>query len=192
MAHHPTPTALPAGFRRRFPLELSPDEYARLEGAGKIHGSKRAALLAGLASLEERTNRDTRVRRVTATDTKAQAKLTALEAKVAECERALAKATADAHAAAARAKDATEKAKIQIAAATQDTQRANDLREAERETKENAQAELAKLDALFVNQLRCPRCRAFAPSGEWASTSTDKGRLVYHKPCGYHEGGVTR
>jgi hypothetical protein len=56
--------------------------------------------------------------------------------------------------------------------------------------RENAQAELAKLHALFVDELRCPRCGEFAPSAEWATERTKEGRLVFHKPCGYHRGGL--
>lgn len=51
MAHHASTPG--SGFRRRFPLELSPEEYARLQKAGRKAGSKRAALLAGLVALEE-------------------------------------------------------------------------------------------------------------------------------------------
>src|SRR5690242_16910288 len=46
-----TPQPANNAFRRRFPLELTPDECDQLEQAGQRHGTKRAALLAGLARL---------------------------------------------------------------------------------------------------------------------------------------------
>lgn len=188
MAHHPTSAALPSGFRRRFPLELSPDEYKRLEAEGKRCGSKRAALLAGLTALAERDARSKELARGAASATKSQTQITALKARVAELERALDEADKKATASGARARAASQAAQTDAARAIEKARWADELRESERETRENAQAELAKLDALFVDELRCPRCGEFAPSAEWAEERTDTARLVYHKPCGYHEG----
>jgi hypothetical protein len=190
MAHHRTAPSLPSGFRRRFPLELSPDEYEALEAAGTKAGSKRAALLAGLAALSEHDALSDEAARMAASNKKAQATITALEAKIAELERTLAETNKKAAGQAARARKAAEEAEAEAARATKDAQWADDLRESERETRENTQAELDKLDAVFVDELRCPRCGGFAPPGEWATQRTDKGRLVYHKPCGYHQGGL--
>jgi len=190
MAHHPTSPPLPAGFRRRFPLELSPDEYARLEEAGKVVGSKRAALLAGLTALAEHDARGKESAHRAAAATKAQTQVTALQARVAELGRALREADKKATASAARARGASQEAQADAARAIEKARWADELRESERETRENAQAELAKLDALFVDELRCPRCGEFAPSAEWATERTKEGRLVFHKPCGYHRGGL--
>ena len=108
MAHHPSPLTPGSGFRRRFPLELSPDEYARLEEAGRAAGSKRAALLAGLAALEETSALRTAAARAEKTRSDARAQIADLTAKVAALERALADAKAKATAGAARERDATE------------------------------------------------------------------------------------
>ena len=60
MAHH-TPHPTPNAYRRRYPLELTPDENTQLETAAhQTGGSKRAAILAGLNALTETTQlRDT-------------------------------------------------------------------------------------------------------------------------------------
>ena len=77
----------PTGFRRRFPLEFSPAEYEMLETAGKAHGSKRAALLAGLTGLEEIASHDGDLAQALAERDTALATIADLEAKVAGLER---------------------------------------------------------------------------------------------------------
>jgi len=107
MAHHPSTPTLGSGFRRRFPLELSPEEHERLEKAGRVAGSKRAALLAGLAGLEDATRLRADAARAVDAHKKAQAAIAGLEAKVAELERALGEANTKATATAARTRKAT-------------------------------------------------------------------------------------
>jgi len=189
MAHHPSTPILHSGFRRRFPLELSPDEYARLERAGRTAGSKRAALLAGLAALEQTAALGPAAARAEKAQRDARARITDLTARIAEFERALADAQAKAKTGAARGRKAAETAEAALAESTRDAQWADEARATEREARLDAQAELDKLDALFVDELRCPRCGTFAPIGQWASKRTKEGHVVYHEPCGYHEGG---
>ncbi len=190
MAHHPSAPTPGSGFRRRFPLELSPDEYARLEEAGRVAGSKRAALLAGLSALDDATRLRAGAAQAATAHNEAQATIAGLEAKLGELEKALAEAKEKAKTGAARGRKATEATEAALAQSTRDAQWADEAREAEREARLNAQAELDKLDALFVDELRCPRCGKFAPSDEWATERTKEGRLVYHEPCGYHRGGL--
>jgi len=190
MAHHPSTPTLHSGFRRRFPLELSPDEYARLEEAGRAAGSKRAALLAGLAALEDATRLRADAARTATAQNTARATIAGLEATIAELRQALAGANDKVKAGAARGRAAAEQAEAALAKATEDARWLEVARGAERETHRNTQAELDELDALFVDELRCARCGGFAPSEEWATRRTTKRELVYHKPCGYHEGGL--
>jgi len=190
MAHHSTSPALPAGFRRRFPLELSPDEYARLEEAGKAAGSKRAALLAGLAALEELSAERAEAARLAAAHTTAQETIAALETKLTERERALGEAKKKATTHATRAQRASEEAEAAVLRAATDTRWADEARAAEHERRRDLEAEVATLKTSHVDELRCPRCGKFASSAEWATERTKEGRLVYHEPCGYHRGGL--
>lgn len=189
MAHHPTSPALPAGFRRRFPLELSPAEYEALEAAGKAHGSKRAALLAGLAAPTERDARGEESARGAASATKARGQITALTRRVAELEQQLDQANTTLAASAARAHTASQEAEATSLRALKDTQWADEARAAEHERRRELEAELAALEESHVDELRCPRCGKFAPSDQWATKRTTDGHVVFHEPCGYHEGG---
>ena len=42
----------------------------------------------------------------------------------------------------------------------------------------------------MVGELHCPRCGEYARPTDWATQKTAHGTLVYHKPCGYHRGGL--
>jgi cell division protein ZapA (FtsZ GTPase activity inhibitor) len=189
MAHHPSTPTLHSGFRRRFPLELSPAEYARLEEAGRTAGSKRAALLAGLAALDDATHLRADAARTESAHHNAQATIAGLKQRIGELEQALTDAKEKAKTGAAHRRKATETAEAALAKSTRDAQWADEARATKREALLDTQAELDTLDKLFVDELRCPRCGKFAPSDEWASQRTKEGRIVFHKPCGYHEGG---
>jgi hypothetical protein len=187
MAHHPATPTPASGFRQPFPLELSPEEYEVLEAAGRSAGSKRAALLAGLAALEDATRLRADAARTATAHNEAQATIAALDAKIGELERIRDAANEKAKTGAARGRRAADAARVQ---STRDAQWADEAREAERETRLDVQAELDELDALFVDELRCPRCGKFAPRDEWATERTKEGRLVYNGPCGYHRCGL--
>jgi len=51
----------------------------------------------------------------------------------------------------------------------------------------STQAELNTLAALFVDELRCPRRGGVAPSDEWTTQRTDKGRRVDDRFWGNHQ-----
>jgi hypothetical protein len=52
------------------------------------------------------------------------------------------------------------------------------------------QAELNTLAALFVDELRCSRRGGVAPSHEWTTQRTDKGRRVDDRIGGNHQGAM--
>jgi hypothetical protein len=179
-----------ADFRRRFPLELSPAEYARLDKAGRRTGSKRAALLAGLAALAELAKVRADTARVAEEHFAAKATITGLTARVVELERALAGEHRRVISSAVRARKTIEVARLAIAKATDDARAAGRLRESEHEARVNVQSAFHALEVLFIHELQCPRCGKFAPSGEWGSHSTSGWDIVYHRSCGFHEGDV--
>jgi len=186
MAHHPATPNPASGFRRRFPLELTPEEYARLEEAGRTAGSKRAALLAGLAALEDREPNGSRA-------TKEQARLAQRaehdEARLAEVEAALSEAQQKLKTTSTRAKSTTQATEAALAAAQDEVRALEADLAAEAAAHARAASGLAELRELFVDDLRCPRCGRFAAPSEWATRKTKDGTVVYHEPCGYHEGG---
>jgi hypothetical protein len=186
MAHHQTSTPLPAGFRRRFPLELSPDGDAALEAAGKDHGSKRAALLVGLAALKASGARDGELARAAKERDAARTKTTRLEARITELERAagVARSTPT------RAKNKADATEAALSEMTERAARAEADWQDERTARIAAEKRLNHLARERVDELRCPRCGDWASSSEWAEEPTPDGRLVYHHSCGFNRGGL--
>ena len=64
-----------------------------------------------------------------------------------------------------------------------------DLR-SERHSHNETLDSLHALRPQVVRELRCPRCGEYAGPTDWATQTTPHGTLVYHKPCGYHRGGL--
>ena len=186
MAHHPAATSVPSGFRRRFPLELSPAEYEALDAAGKAHGSKRAALLAGLAALEAASSGEHQRAQVLADRDAALAKAAELEAKVADFERA----RTTARGSSSRARKDADATKAELDEMTRQAELADADRRGEREARIAAEKKLNWIARERVDELRCPRCSEFVSSAEWAEEPTPDGRLVFHKRCGFHRGGL--
>jgi hypothetical protein len=189
---HEEPQALdPRRFRRRLPLELTPDELTLLEHLQAEHGSKRATLIAGLHALAAQPAPHELAQLEHSRD-RATAEADALRAKVAELEAAAKKAAASASRRDAASANADAAAKADARAAkTQLAKLERDLAHATRDAVEWEQAHAA-LDALRVDGLRCPRCEEWAAPEEWATTETDDGYLlIYHQPCGYHEKSFT-
>ena len=60
----------------------------------------------------------------------------------------------------------------------------------ERHSHEQTLDEIHALRPQVVGELRCPRCGQYAGPKDWATQNTAHGTLVYHKPCGYHRGGL--
>lgn len=190
MAHHRTSQPLPAGFRRRFPLELSPDEYEVLEAAGKIAGSKRAALLAGLAALSDSAKVSADAERGAREGASARARTEKLETRVAELTGELTEAKNRAASASSRHRKATDTLAARLQDATERAELLADDIQAARQSRISLEAETDRLGQLVLDELRCPRCGRFAPASEWATKEAEAGRLVYHQPCGFHEGGL--
>ena len=189
MARH-TPAPLPGGFRRRFPLELSPDEYQRLEQARRTAGSKRAALLSGLQALEQTHELRTALTQAEDNLEAAHGEIATLTKSLGQAERARAEAGAAADRSAAKDRDAAEKADVALTEATQRVRAREQALRAERRSHEETLDEVHALRARIVEELHCPRCGKFAGHTDWAAQRTPDGVLVYHKPCGYHRGGL--
>jgi hypothetical protein len=189
---HEEPQALdPRRFRRRLPLELTPDELTLLEWLQGEHGSKRATLIAGLRALAEQPDPDQLAQLEYARD-RATAEAEALRAKLAELEAAAKKTAASATRRATASADADAAAKADAQAAKKQLAKLErDLAHVNRDMAEWEQAH-AELDAHRVDGLRCARCEEWAAPQEWATTETDDGYLlIYHQPCGYHEKSFT-
>ncbi len=186
MAHRPSTPTPGSGFRRRFPLELSPEEFARLEEAGRAAGSKRAALLAGLAALEDRERDGARASQERA---RLAQRAEHAEARLAELEAALSEAQQKLKTTSARAKSATQATEDALATAQVRVRTLEDELAAETEAHARAASTLAELRKAHVDELRCPRCGHFAGSTEWATRESTDKVILYHEPCGYHEGG---
>jgi len=186
MAHHPSSAQLPSGFRRRFPLELSPTEYELLDAAGIAHGSKRAALLAGLAALEALTSSEHERALAIADRDAALARVAELEATVVDFERA----RTTARGSSTRARKDADAAKAGLSEMTRQAELAEADRRDEREARMAAEKKLNWIARERVDELRCPRCSEFVSSAEWAEQPTPEGRLVFHKRCGFHRGGL--
>lgn len=186
MAHHPATPTPGSGFRRRFPLELTPDEYARLEEAGRTAGSKRAALLAGLAALETRETGSSQAAREHAGKDRlaahVDARVAALESALSEARQELDAGRAQETSAARRTGDALDAAKAKVRALEADLA-------AQAAAHANTEAALAGLREIHVDELRCPRCGQFSGPAEWMTRKAKNGVAVYHGPCGYREGG---
>ncbi len=60
----------------------------------------------------------------------------------------------------------------------------------ERRSHEETLDEVHALRARVVGELHCPRCGKFAGQETWATQKTADALLVYHKPCGFHRGGL--
>ena len=190
MAHHIPPPPLPTGFRRRFPLELSPDEYQRLEDAARPAGSKRAALLAGLAALTEAHEIRAALTRAEDQLATAHTEIAALTTSLTKTDQARAHAEAAASTSTATDRKAAEQAEIELAEARKRIRKLEESLRAERRSHEETLDEVHALRARAVDELHCPRCGKFAGHTDWAAQRTPDGILVYHKPCGYHRGGL--
>jgi chromosome segregation ATPase len=185
-----TSQALPSAFRRRFPLELTVQECELLERAAERAGSKRAALLAGLAALAR--EQELEALRLAAEQERdaAQARLAELQAEVAEIARSHQKQTAAASAARKRTESTQRK---QAEASKRETTKLASLERTlkqERDARHSLEDELAQLEERAVDWLRCDRCGNWAPPREWKSKNTEEGEVLYHGPCGFHRGGL--
>lgn len=178
-------------FRKRIPLELTPDDLARLRSLQPGHGSMRATLLAGLEALARLEQAEAEVAELAAARDAAQARVGKLEAEAAAAKAASAKEDATAKRASRATKDgadrAAERARTLEAHAAQ---RERDLADAQ-SAYDAAYQTLLELDETRVDELRCPRCGEFAASAEWGyQESEEGGQLIFHQPCGFHQKGL--
>ena len=190
MAHHVPHPPLPTGFRRRFPLELSPDEYQRLEDAARPAGSKRAALLLGLAALAETHEHQAALARAEGELGAARDEIAALTKSLAKAQLARSHADAAAERSAATDRDAAQESEEMLTEARKRVGRLEQSLHSERRSHEDTLDEVHALRAQVVDELHCPRCGTFAGHTDWATQRAKDGALVYHKPCGYHRGGL--
>jgi len=181
----------PRRFRRRLPLELTPEELALLEHHQTRHGSKRATLVAGLHALHAQPGTDEVAQSARDRDA-ATTEAAALRERVAELEAAAKRSTAKASrrdAAAAETKAAAAKDAAALRRQLAKAERDLALAKEDAAEWENAYAEL---DEQRIDGLRCPRCEQWAEPGEWATReATDGYLLIYHEACGYHQKSFT-
>jgi hypothetical protein len=179
-------TMLPNRFRRKFLVEFTVEESDRLDRLGAAHGSRRAAILAGLTLLEG-GELDALRQRVATLEGE-------LRAAQAEHDRdAAALATADAAAkqgkSSATALKAEQTAHMQTKA--QLKRITGQLGEASRKLA-TLQATYGQLVADLPAQAYCASCRKLVPRDEWATESTGGADYLYHKRDGFRlsDGGM--
>jgi hypothetical protein len=178
-------------FRKRIPLELAPDDLVRLRALQPPYGSMRATLLAGLEALDrvERAEADQAV--LVEARSEAEARVRELEAEVAALQEASASHAAKAKRASSATKGDADRAAARIRALESEaTGLRRDLAGVQ-QTLDATYQTLLEFDETRVDELRCPRCGEFAPSEEWGYEQAEEGgQLIFHQPCGYHEGGL--
>ena len=182
------PVSSPDRYRRPFLIQLTAAESDRLDRLGATRGSKRQALLDGLALLET-------------------GELETLRTRVAELEQERDQAVADARTAATaqaadgagvrdRLRQATTQLRDERAAHRATTaelrQRTQDLSSLRRDLASTqrelaaAQDEARRLAARLPHQAFCGACGKLAPEAEWATQPAQGGGLyVYHQPHGW-------
>ncbi|HVC08015.1 MAG TPA: hypothetical protein VND98_10580 [Solirubrobacterales bacterium] len=168
--------------RRRVILELSAEQLPLLEAAEDRHGTKRAALLAGLEAEAKAAETPTASK---AKDENARAK------KRAETEAAKEKKACEAlKAELASAQKALAKSERELARAMKGAADAGEGWNAERveliEGLEDRDEEVAELRELVVDQIYCGRCGCWVPAEEWTWEENEEGSYAYHHPCGDH------
>lgn len=156
-------------FRRKFLVEFTVEESDLLDRLGREHGSRRAAILAGLQLLAGGEIDGLRGR------------LTALEA---ELTGAQAQHERDA-AAFATATAATKQGKTAAADLKAELKRVTAQRtEADRQLA-TLQVAYQRLVAELPAQAYCPSCRKLVPQNEWAVEAAGTVEYVYHQPDGF-------
>jgi len=183
-------TPLPGSFRRRFPLELTPAECEQLEHHARGHGSKRAALLAGLTALAEHSALGSALAQAEQERDELRTDLAAAQQRATDLEAQLAEIAKQASSANTKDQVRTKRERAERAS----TQAALDqLKRAlgqECELRTELEDELDDLRDRAVDLLHCARCDTWAPPEQWA-TKTHQGRdHIYHHPCGFHTGGL--
>lgn len=176
--------AEPSRLRRRVIVELTPDEVPLLDAAERRHGTKRAAMLAGLCAEADAVASATRDQKAAEAATRAAAEREATNAK--------------AHAALVRKQGALEK---QIAELTRERDAANleitRLEERAQATFNEAQGQYAALfediqalEDQLPQSLFCGRCEKWTPEREWTWRPDGNDEVAYHTPCGDHGPGA--
>lgn len=160
---------LESRYRRRFLVEFTPAESDLVERLGRVHGTKRRAILEGLAALDS-------------------GELAALRARAAELEGQLTAAAATASD--ARAAVAAAKVELRDERSAHRQTKAR-LREAQRQVAV-ARADLAaaraardRLTVLVPHHAYCAACEKLVPEAEWAEQPMERGVVVFHRPHGY-------
>ena len=172
----------PSRLRRRVIVELTVNELPLLEAAERRHGTKRAAVLAGL---------------------RAEAEVAALRAQVAEPQRAVAAeqtrgAEAKATAHRRRQGEQREPALVEVTREREAAQaelvslddrlaRAEDTIARDRTAHSD---EVRGLMARIPEALYCARCDGWVPEEQWSWAIGADFDHVYHAACGDHGPGV--
>ncbi|MHB8642842.1 MAG: hypothetical protein ACYDA3_08155 [Gaiellaceae bacterium] len=185
-AKHPdTPT--PESYRRRFPLELTPSESDHLEHHARTHGSKRAALLAGLNALTEHDTLTTALQKAEQERDELNAGHAVTQKRLTDLERQLAKTAKEASEAKSQSGANKKRENSEKASTNAALKQYQDALSEEQDLR----AELENdLNERAVDYLYCHRCSTWTPPDQWAEQEGDDGTLLYHERCGFHRGGA--
>ena len=173
-------------FRRKFLVEFTVEESDLLDRLGREHGSRRAAILAGMQLLAG-GELDALRKQVTALE----GQLTSAQAQHARDVAALATATA----AAKQGKTTTAALKAEQTAHKQTRADLKSVTAQLGEARRNLatlQADYQQLVDNLPAQAYCASCRKLVPHTEWAVESTDEAHYWYHASDGFRltDGGL--
>jgi hypothetical protein len=177
-----------AGLRRRIVFELTVEELPLMDVAEARHGSKRAALLAALASLaraEELECDLIEAKHLLA----AQGEQGERAAEAADRGGAkLARDLKSAQAALARGERELAEARAASERSMRETAEAREEYEASIEDRDE---EIAELAAQAFEHLFCARCGSWVGPDEWAQApAAGDGACTYHERCGDHGSSI--
>ncbi len=187
---HSTEAPHKPALRRRIPLELTREQLELLERAQRRHGTKRAALVAGIEALTRLEAIEEELAERSSACEQALARVAELEHKL---ERAQAKAGREKREVTAKKK--TDERSAEALARVRKLEGERDqLRRSfanEHDERKRLEAELADLEQELFDSLHCARCGRLVPPEDWAVHEDEEVDLVYHERCGFHRGGMT-
>jgi hypothetical protein len=174
----------PSRLRRRVIVELTTDELPLLDAAEGRHGSKRAAVIAGLRAEADAVAASARDERAEHEATRAAARTKAAHAKdiatLVRDNKALETKVA-------KLVGERDAARLEIERLETEVRAAYEQSQAEFKTLfEDIQA----VEDRLPKALYCGRCNAWAPEYEWAWRADGSDEIAYHEPCGDHGSGV--
>lgn len=177
---------LPNRFRRKFLVEFTVEESDLLDRLGREHGSRRAAILAGLRFLAGGELDALRQRAATL-----EGELSSAQVRHERDATALATATA----AAKQGKTNADALKAEQRAHKQTKAELKSVTAQRTESDRKLatlQADYQQLVDQLPEQAYCASCRTLVPRGEWTVEAIDQAVYWYHAPDGFRlaDGGL--